>query len=138
MIRSVLRSFATSHGSNATRSVNGVYQPGVAACAPQKGMTSVAQCTRTPCLCQANDAAAQVLAKHKAIKWTPQLYREQSQKNVLMTWGATDPMLKSVSRMCSLSLQCTTKLQCKLPNWNTVFNGFFSLSLHVGHVSQSL
>lgn len=103
MIRSVLRSFATSHGSNATRSVNGVYQPGVAACAPQKGMTSVAQCTRTPCLCQANDAAAQVLAKHKAIKWTPQLYREQSQKNVLMTWGATDPMLKSVSRMCSLS-----------------------------------
>lgn len=87
---------ATSHGSGKARGVNKVYQPGVPACAPMKAAGSLAQCKRSPCLCKADDAATKTLAKHKAIKWTPELLREQSQKHVLMTWGATDPMLKSV------------------------------------------
>jgi len=93
MFRSIQRTFASA---TTARGVNKVYQPGYAPCKPQVGAGSAAQCQRKPCLCKPNDdLAAKTLAKHRAIKWTPDLYREASSKHVLMTWGATDAMLKS-------------------------------------------
>jgi hypothetical protein len=95
----VFRSIQQRAFATATRGVNKVYQPGYAPCKPQVGSGTAAQCQRKPCLCKPNDdLPAKTLAKHRAIKWTPDLYREASSKHVLMTWGATDAMLKSVRR----------------------------------------
>jgi hypothetical protein len=47
---------------------------------------------------QQDDHSAKVLAKHRAMKWTPEKVHEEAKKHVMMTWGATDPMMDAVSR----------------------------------------
>ena len=73
--------------------VNALYQPGVRV-PPVPG--AQAQCSRSPCVCRQPADRQAALQAHAPRDWPRDELAKAAREHVLMTWGATDPMLDSV------------------------------------------